>query len=330
MAEALCEAANLVAAGYTQREAAKMAGVSQPSLCKYMQERAMDDGLRALARECEAVVAKAYAGRVAGCEVPNVKFPCRVVFMDDLHTPFTDFDVVRKVVERERGADLLVTFELVNFDAFARFDQTYLCPPTLDEDVATRLVSLLAGQFGRVVCGTSNHVDRPIRALARMARPEQLEYFKERLRTFADTIKALGVVQIQDTFVQIGDAVFCHFDRALITPGKTPERALNRVRAYGDLFGIKDDVRAVFTGHTHRVSQTPMPGGRGYLYEVGCGTYVPPYALDHAKGGGWAGYRMASGYGVAVFDEHGKIDLTESRAIHVGWARLPGRNDGGS
>lgn len=48
-----------------------------------------------------------------------------------------------------------------------------------------------------------------------------------------------------------------------------------------------------------------------------------PYALDHARGGPWSEIRMACGYWLAVFDANGRIDLTESRAVHLGWARLP-------
>lgn len=97
----------------------------------------------------------------------------------------------------------------------------------------------------------------------------------------------------------------------------------SRVGAYDDVFGWTADVRAVFTGHTHRVTMTPFRGGRGYQYEVGCSTFLPPYALDHARGGPWSEIRMACGYGLAVFDADGRIDLTESRAVHLGWARLP-------
>jgi len=32
---------------------------------------------------------------------------------------------------------------------------------------------------------------------------------------------------------------------------------------------------------------------------------------------------MACGYGRAVFDEKGRLDLTESRSVHLGWIRLP-------
>ena len=314
--------------GLTLTEASTAAGVSLGRLSEYRRglytpPDELEREISHLRAKCNTILRKAYKGQVSD-GLFKAKFPCRVIFFDDLHAPFTDTDALKKVIERERGADILVTFETINFDAFARFDQTYLSDPELDEDAGLALLRMLKGAFGTVVAGTSNHVKRPEKALAKLLRPEQQEYFLNRVRRFADVAAELGIVSVDGSLVQIGDAVFCHYDRAMVTPGKTPERALHRIRAYGDLFGLKGEVRAVFTGHTHRVSQTPMAGGQGYLYEVGCGTYVPPYALDHAKGGGWAGYRMATGYGVAVFDSRGRIDLTESRAVHLGWARLPG------
>ncbi len=313
--------------GITLTEAAQTVGVSAGRLSEYRRglytpPDELEKDFVSLRKRCDAILARAYRHHSPDGRF-KPKFPCRVVFFDDLHAPFTDLDALRQVIERERGADVLVTFELLNFDAFARFEQTYLSNPEVDEEVGLTVVRLLNGAFGCVVAGNSNHVARPARSLARLLRPEQQEYILNRLRSFADAASELGIVSVNGSFVQIGDAAFCHYDRAMLTPGKTPERALNRVRAYGDLFGLDTDVRAVFTGHTHRVSQTPMMGGKGYLYEVGCGTYVPPYALDHARAGGWSGYRMATGYGIAVFDHKGRIDLTESRAVHLGWARLP-------
>lgn len=329
----LQRAAEMVRGGMTQTEAARECGVAQGNLSlflrgKYVQRepppktetpKQLLDRLRA---ECADVVRRAYAGVTTNCAIP-AKFPCRVIFLDDLHVPFTDWEIIERVIEREAGADYLVSHEIINFDGFARFDQTYLSDPDAEERTALALLERLRQHFGTVVCGTSNHMQRPEKLIARALRPEQQEYVLQRLRTVFEGIASLGIIQIASPILQIGDAIFGHYDRSLITPGATPARMRARVAAYDDVFGWNANVRAVFTGHTHRVTMTPFRGGRGYQYEVGCSTFLPPYALDHARGGPWSEIRMACGYGLAEFDSDGRIDLTESRAVHLGWARLP-------
>lgn len=317
---ALRRACEMVRDGATHRAAADECGVSHGAVYNALNNP--NDPLVLLEQECAGLISKAYERLPKNPHI-RLKFPARVIFLDDLHCPFTDYGVVRQVVEREGGADLLVTHELLNFDGFARFDQTYLSNPDAEELAGVELLSYLSENFGAVVCGTSNHVRRPIKAILRALRPEQQEYVRDRLRTTFDAIRNSKIKQVDSPILQVGDAAMGHYDRALITPGATPERLRARLGSHGDMFGLSTTFRAIMTGHTHRVTQTPMRGGLGYLYEVGCSTYAPPYSLDHARGGAWTGYRMACGYGRAVFDSKGKIDLTESRAVHLGWIRLP-------
>jgi len=341
--ERLDRAVELVRGGASQLEAARACGISQGRLSEYLrgvvgrediqryvercqrirERRQLESELGRLRRACQDVIRRAYRNVCRNARL-DLAFPCRAVFLDDLHVPFTDWDVVRAVIEREGGADCLIMFEAVNFDAFSRFDQTYLSDPSQEETIAAGLFELLAGSFGKVVCGQSNHMLRPIKRITRELRPEEQEYVLQRLLTVYDRMEDLGIARIDSPMIQIGDAVFGHYDRSLLTPGATVRRMRERVEAYADQFGFRLPVRAYFTGHTHRVSQTPVFGGSGYLYEAGCATHLPPYSLDHARSGPWGGYRMACGYGVAQFDRHGRIDLTESRVVHLGWARLPG------
>lgn len=328
--ERLRRASELVDKGMTILQAATECGISTGRLSEfrrglYVLPETWEEAAAQLEEECLSIIRKAYR-RPSRNAVIKTKFPCRVIFLDDIHIPFTDFDVIREVVQRENGADILVTFEAINYDSFARFDQTYLSDADAEDSSTISLFEHLKSAFGRIVFGTSNHVERPLKALIRSLRPEQHEYFLSRVKTLAKAIQDAGVEHIDNQIIRIGNAIFCHYDRALISPGKTPERAWDRINAYCDVFGWGEGkIAAVFTGHNHRVVQTPMPGGKGYLYEVGCSCYIPPYALDHAKGGAWTSYRMAVGYGIAVFDSKGKIDLTESRSVHLGWARLPDR-----
>ena len=315
----------MVREGCTQTEAALACGVSQGRLSEYLRglwPAGNGPSLRRFEAECREIVRRAYRGLSRDARI-RARFPCRVVFLDDLHVPFTDSSVVEEVVRREAGADYLVTFEVATFDAFSRFDQTYLDEPAAEQTLAARLLTELAGHFGEVVCGTSNHMDRPEKGIVRNLRPEQQEYVLANLRDVYAAIREAGIRHVASPFIQIGDAIFAHFDRTLGTPGATPQELLKRVRSHHDVYGLSADPAACFTGHTHRVAQVPMEGGKGYLYEVGCGTYLPPYVLRSTRGGKIRNYRMACGYGVAVFDSRGRIDLTESRAVHLGWARLP-------
>jgi len=319
MAVKLAEAARLVQSGTPYAEAAAQVGVGTTTLWRYVTEEG-GDSYALLERECRTILQRAYKS-VQDRGLVGAKFPCRLIFLDDLHIPFTDFRVIREVLEREGEADILVTFEVINFDSFSRFDQEYLGDPGLEEILALAVLSNLRNAFKRVVCGTSNHMTRPQKSIMRGFRPEQQEYIRDRLTSVFDALRELRIEHVNSSILQVGDSVFGHYDRTLSTPGKTAERLRERCRAMHDIVGVSKHPAGVFTGHTHRVSQTPS--GSDYNFEVGCATYAPPYSLEHGKSGALAGFRMAVGYGVAEFDRDGRINYAHSRSVPLGWARLP-------
>lgn len=253
------------------------------------------------------------------------KFPCRVIFLDDCHFPFVDYDVLRQVVERESGADYLVTHELINYDGFSKWTQEAATDTHAEEVGAADLIGILTQAFGHVVVGHSNHMARVEKLLKGLCTVDQQEYLLKRLESALQALAGTDehVTKVPYPMVLCGDAAFAHFDDYAGKPGDVAQRTLTYLTQSCDVWGVGPP-RAAFVGHTHRIGCRQAAGAQAMVYEVGSCAHIQDYAMRPGKlGPARRDWRQACGYGYAVFDKLGRVDLSESGVRFIKWATLP-------
>lgn len=276
---------------------------------------------------------RAYSVR-PGNPIVDVKFPCVVAYHDDGHYPFTDFATVRLVWARAQELARLcgvrriyaIEHEGADFAGMSTFPKDYASDTLAEERGYCALLRWKLTRYDGVFLGKSNHLDRPTKHYTREAQTsDQREYNS---KTHRGPLEELadehgGLVRVNSPVVQVGDAVYCHFDDFLPLPGSTARRVAEHIGANGYWRGVKEPVRAGRTGHTHGIWEGEIFGTTATWAEVGCGTYIQPYVAKNTKIKGYGRKPWFNAAMLDVFDKTGRLVLDRSQLLKIGLARLP-------
>lgn len=253
----------------------------------------------------------------------RIKLPAKILLTDDHHLPFADMEMVEEMLSRDGDADGFVWGEVINFDAFAVYVKNYISNPEQEDLMAENMVNLYLEHFKYGFTLDNNHMKRLDKMLARILDPIQLAYIRNRfqglLPTFTHISKKVKYVGLP--VVQLGKAVFAHFDDFSSVPGRTVEWVMQGIMNWSDCYGITDDFDSVWIGHTHNQNYHTMY--KKMVVEAGCMCHAQDYLFRGKMSAAHRKFRWVNGYGVVYLQKDGSTDMKKSHTQFLGFAKLP-------
>lgn len=252
----------------------------------------------------------------------EMKFPAKIIIVDDEHFPFCDMRAFEEVLRKDGDADGMIMSEILDVQTFSKWPKRYFEDLTYVEKRVKEWMDLLSKKFKRiiVILGNNHHL-RIIKFLESLS-IDQLEYLKKFFNVYPEFLKEYSnLIPIQNSFVQIGKAVICHFDNYSSVPIKTVKDAYDFIRKHFDVFGLELP-DSVWCGHTHCL-RMDYSSERVLLAEVGCLTYAQPYLFDRGKISYTKRNRWTLGYGVLYLKKDGSTDYEKSGIKFLGYSEIP-------
>lgn len=275
--------------------------------------------LNDLKEELKKEISNAYFN-FSSFPIVKVELPCKVLLIDDEHFPFFEVDNFEKILENEK-ADYLVTSEILDVQTFSSFPKGYFENLEFIEQKVKEWLDFLSAYFKKIiiVMGNNHHL-RVYKFLEKLPL-EQFLYLRNLFTTYP---RCLGenkkIVPILNSFVQIGRAVFCHFDYYSSLPIRTAQGAYDFLRKYADVFNL-NLIDSVWVGHTHCLRLDYSTEGI-LLAEIGCMTKLQPYLFDKGKISYSRKVRWTQGYGVLYLNKDGLTDYSKSTVKFLGYAKI--------
>lgn len=217
----------------------------------------------------------------------------RIVVAGDFHAPFHEPDLVARMVDTERGADvLIVNGDLQDFYSISRF--TKYERVSIEDELAAvdALLSMFSTSFGEVVLVCGNH-DRPRfeRQLRTMLTPELVDVVLFLTGGSLDPIAMLASrypnIRIASHpvgrhhvgwFYQHGDLICAHAEKFSRVPGTALRTIHEWLSERTHALGLMP-WRVLVQAHTHQLGLLPWMAD-SLLVEGGCMCQTHGYQLD--------------------------------------------------
>lgn len=251
----------------------------------------------------------------------QVKTPCKILLVDDEHFPFFDFDSFLTILDEEGGFDYLATSEIVDLQTFSRWPKRYFEDLNQVEEAVKKWIDFLSKKFKKIIVVLGNNHHLRLLKFIETLPIDQLTYFRRFFEIYPPFLKEYEkVIPVLNSFVQIGKAVYCHFDFYSSVPIKTAQEAYNFIRKYADVFHL-EEVDSVWVGHTHCL-RMDFSLERILLAEIGCLTKLHLYLFDRGKISYQRKNRWTLGYGVLYLNKDGSTDYKKSKIGFLGYSNL--------
>lgn len=249
----------------------------------------------------------------------------KIVSISDLHIPFQNDIAVRKIVEKHKGADILiVNGDFLDMYCVSVFGKAHRIPLVKEYMIALEYLKLFSESFGRVILTQGNHESRIHKYFAKMASQEVIPMMArpilERLKNgevYSEDGELVSMtpfpnVEFQKThswYTQVGKTIFAHPEKFL-APTKTG--TLRTAMKTMDYFLGKKNFDCVVLGHTHKLGEAIADNTK--VIEQGCLCGNLEYAVDNAK----LNYGLQTlGYAVIYQDESGNTDFEKSHSVFM-------------
>lgn len=251
-----------------------------------------------------------------------IKLPAKILFIDDEHIPFVNMDLIEEMLRLDGDADGFVWGEVLNFDAFAWYIKNYISNPVQEDEVAGKLIDLFLKHFKWGYTLDTNHTRRCEKLLAGITDPIQLNYLRKTFNGLMPTFSTISkrVKYVGLPVVQLGKAIFAHFDSFSSIAGRTVEWIEDGMLNWDDCYGIKE-FDSCWIGHTH--NQETHFRFQKKVSEVGCLCYAQDYLFRGKMTAAQRKFRWVNGYGVVYLQKDGSTDFKKSHLQFLGFARLP-------
>lgn len=210
-------------------------------------------------QEVQARVEARFAGR-----------PVKVLYLADLHIPFTDYDTVYKIVEANRDANVcVVNGDLLDLFAVSKFSKNKSVALRKELEDGRTLMEYLAQRFEVVVVTEGNH-ERRLRRYIEEEIPQDMQFLfpKDIIRVVASG-EVLGrerlanVEVVGSWWVKLWDTIYAHPDNYSSAPMRT---VINTSQHFLMVRNIPHRVCAI--GHTHQAGDIIRGGVK--MMETGC------------------------------------------------------------
>jgi hypothetical protein len=311
----------------TVAKALDKAGVERDRTHRIAESREKMAAVEELRAALEPMWHEAYKNVVRKAIWTPPRFPYKLVFSDDQHGTFCDPVTVQTIVDREGGRDTaMVFFEPFTLDGFSRFRATYRASAAEELGAMDFAFKLWHDAYDHLLLGVSNHGTRFTDWVANKTddSTKAEDAAKAWAGLFEKYITHRGKLEQFGTHtIQVG-TVLCSHLRAYMKHGaSTVGRVAEHCAANAPSLCLRPPWQIVAMGHTHRVQDVPLTGGRWHGWEVGCSCHLPEYAANNSKPSAASTIPMEKGYGRLVWNRHGELDITESRVVRLGYADIP-------
>ncbi|RPK19999.1 metallophosphoesterase [Paenibacillus xylanexedens] len=248
------------------------------------------------------LIARKYKGKKA-----------KILYLSDLHVPFTMYDAVTSIVNEHRDADIVViNGDLLDLFAVSKFAK--------DKEVAMRrelsegreLVEFIAKRFKDVVITEGNH-ERRLKSFIKAVIPTDLQFlFPQDILQILVNGEVLGKQKLANVHV-VGSWWVKLFDTIFAHPDNYTNANLKTVQNTSEYFSIIENVwhRACVIGHTHRAGS--IVSGEVLLMETGCLCYD----MDYHHGSKFSRTKWTRAYSVINIDEQSNIIFNESKVVFL-------------
>lgn len=241
------------------------------------------------------------------------RFTGTVFVVSDLHALHTDKEAIETLfenIEKTKGNKLFVAAgDWVTFDLFSRFTILEAIHYTSDEIEFCREILKGLIKFGDVIYLKSNHEKRLDKAIFRKLDKDQAEFVMKSISDWLtrDYAELKSIQLVDNWWIRIGNIVVAHPEGSSAIKGRmadsTAEGFASRM----------DDIKVVFTAHTHR--QVKVFYKDILAIETGCMCGTQDYAIKGKVGNMWRNPQYL-GYGVAKM-VNGKADINSCDFVHI-------------
>jgi len=239
-----------------------------------------------------------------------VEWPVRrskVLHLCDLQIPFENEEALQKAIDSHITADFVVMSEVLDCYSLSSFQKKQNIPFEIEIEKTLRLFEYLNETFPVTLILKSNHDDRVGRKLTKRV-PTSLLFMIDGhiLETLSRPFE--NIYFVDDWFVQIGDAIFCHADTSSVVDMKTGYNLLLYFYEWRKTLKIID-FSVIVQGHTHYLGTLHRPGMK--IFEGGCLCGELDWHRDRYHKKPWS-----LGY-VVVVQENGKSVLNLCREYQL-------------
>jgi predicted phosphodiesterase len=237
----------------------------------------------------------------------------KVLYLADLHIPFTMYKEVTGIVNRNLDADIVV----INGDLFDLFAVSKFAK---DKEVALRrelaegreFLEFLARRFKDIVITEGNH-ERRLKSYIRSVIPPDIQFlFPDDVIKMVVDGETLGKEELENVHV-VGSWWFKLFDTIFAHPDNYSSANLKTVQNTSEYFTIIKNIshRACIIGHTHRAGK--LVNGEVLLMETGCLCHD----MDYHNGSNFTRTKWTRAYATMVIEANGEIDFNKSDVVFV-------------
>lgn len=234
----------------------------------------------------------------------------KVLYMSDLHIPFTIYEMVKYIIDEHKDADILVLngdlLDLFNVSTFAK-DKSVALKRELQE--GREFLEIVSQLFDDVIVVEGNH-ERRLRNFIKHTIPQDIQFLfpQDALQviqegTVFDLDPLENVHVVGSWWIKIYDTIFAHPDNFNSPPMRT---VINTSEHFMLVKNIPH--RALAIGHTHQAGKY-IDRGR-MVMETGCLNYD----MDYKNGSKFGKMDWTRAYALFYFDD-GEVDFNESNVI---------------
>jgi predicted phosphodiesterase len=235
--------------------------------------------------------------------------PVKVLYMADLHVPFTVYDLVKHIISEHSDADILVIngdfLDLFNVSTFAK-DKTVALKRELQE--GRQFLEIVSKIFKDVILVEGNH-ERRLKNYIKHVIPVDMHFLfpQDPLEVIQQgTVFQLEPLEnvhvVGSWWIKLFDTIFAH-------PDNYSSVSMRTVMQTSEHMTLVKNVphRACIIGHTHQAGWM-VDRGR-LIMETGC----LQHNVDYRNGSKFIKTSWTKAHAVFHFNEHGEVLFNESR-----------------
>jgi predicted phosphodiesterase len=252
--------------------------------------------------ELSSFIAEKYVGKKA-----------KILYLSDLHIPFTMYKDVESIIAEHSDADILViNGDLLDLFAVSKFPKDKEIALRRELEEGRNFLEFVSKKFKDVIVTEGNH-ERRLRSYIKNMIPSDMQFLfpDDALKIIASgevlkKNKLENVHIVGSWWIRLFDTIFAH-------PDNYTNSNLKTVQNTSEHFSIIKNIwhRSCIIGHTHRAGW--VMSGEVKLVETGCLCYD----MDYHNGSNFTRTKWTRAYYVAHFNELGLSEFNKSELIII-------------
>ena len=197
----------------------------------------------------------------------NISGHKKILHASDLHIPHHNARAVTAALNSNAAADLVVMSELMDIGSFSKWGSTDAIPLQHEVEETLTLLELMDAAFPCTILLSSNHENRIARSLVKVL-PTEMSLLLNDFSILQLLARPFENVHVVDNwFVQVGDALFCHAEKYSSVSMKAAVDLDAYFKDNYTYLGVKMPYRVLVQAHTHHLGVSYKPDLK--LFESG-------------------------------------------------------------